>query len=107
MKKKTILLLYTAAFTLCACTNNGTGQNDDAVQDATSAEEFNNTGSADASQEASNDGSDMALDESTAAATDDSSFDTGFKKAYIEIIEEEQEKRASVSENSTSEEFAE
>lgn len=112
MRKKTLLLLFTAAFTLCACASNGAGQNDDAVQDPAGEEESgagtsDNTDLIDASNEANESGSEKASDESTADASDDSSFDTGFKKAYIEIIEKEQEKRESLSENSSSEDYAE
>lgn len=85
MKNKTLLSALIMSLSLCACASGGT-----ADEQATTANEQ-------ASVESASDTGISAEEASSEASAEIAPSDTGYKKAYIELIEAEQQKIASVS----------
>jgi len=85
MKNKTLLSALIMSLSLCACASGGT-----ADEQATNANKQ-------ASVESASDTGISAEEASSEASAEISPSDTGYKKAYIELIEAEQQKIASVS----------
>ena len=85
MENKTLLSALIMSLSLCACASGGT-----ADEQATTANEQ-------ASVESASDTGISAEEASSEASAEIAPSDTGYKKAYIELIEAEQQKIASVS----------
>ncbi|MCR4997788.1 MAG: hypothetical protein K6A61_10885 [Butyrivibrio sp.] len=85
MKNKTLLSALIMSLSLCACASGGT-----ADEQATNANKQ-------ASVESASDTGISAEEASSEASAEISPSDTGYKKAYIELLEAEQQKIASVS----------
>ena len=85
MKNKTLLSALIMSLSLCACASGGT------------ADEQATTANKQASVESASDTGISVEEASSEASAEIAPSDTGYKKAYIELIEAEQQKIASVS----------
>ena len=85
MKNKTLLSALIMSLSLCACASGGT------------ADEQAPTANEQASVESASDTEISAEEASSEASAEIAPSDTGYKKAYIELIEAEQQKIASAS----------
>ena len=105
MRKKTLYLAFVTAFLLCACADNNTNSiKDDSADEASSATNIETipteSSSIDETVEDNSNSKDNASDISAY-----STGETDYKQAYKEIIEYEQERIASLSADTSSDEY--